>query len=94
MNETKRRVNLLVSGNVQGVFFRASTMERAQSLNIVGWVCNLPEGCVEIEAEGEAYALEELIDWCKDGPPAADVKTVDVRWKNFKGEFETFKIAS
>jgi acylphosphatase len=52
----------------------------------------LPEGGVEIEAEGTQGALEQLADWCQEGPPSADVKTIDIRWMDYRGEFETFKI--
>ncbi len=92
MNENMRRMNLLVRGIVQGVFYRASTLEMSQRLGLKGWVCNLPDGGVEIEAEGPQESLEQLIDWCKDGPPAADVESVDVRWLDYTNEFETFKI--
>ena len=92
MSEHLRRVNMMVSGIVQGVFYRASTLEKAQSLSIKGWVCNLPDGGVEIEAEGTQEALEQLADWCQEGPPSADVKTVDIRWKDHRGDFDTFKI--
>jgi acylphosphatase len=92
MSEEMRRANLIITGIVQGVFYRASTLEMAQSLSIKGWVCNLPEGGVEIEAEGTQGALEQLADWCQEGPPSADVKTIDIRWMDYRGEFETFKI--
>tara|TARA_B100000959_G_C14718882_1_gene516041 strand:+ start:58 stop:342 length:285 start_codon:yes stop_codon:yes gene_type:complete len=92
MSEHLRRVNMMVSGIVQGVFYRASTLEKAQSLSIKGWVCNLPDGGVEIEAEGTQEALEQLAEWCREGPPSADVKTVDIRWKDYRGDFDTFKI--
>ncbi len=86
------RVNLFVSGSVQGVFFRASALEQAQSLNLTGWVKNLPDGSVEILAEGSRYSLEELVEWCRQGPPAADVEDVVARWQDYKDEFRTFMI--
>ncbi len=63
-----------VKGKVQGVFFRASTKEKADELGIKGWVRNEPDGSVLIEAEGEADAIEAFEEWCWKGPSAATVK--------------------
>jgi acylphosphatase len=92
MKEDLAQLNLIVLGTVQGVFFRASTLETAQSLNLNGWVKNLPDGSVEVTAEGPRYALEQLVEWCRQGPPAAHVDDVIVRWSVFRGEFRTFMI--
>lgn len=73
-----RRARLLVSGRVQGVFFRARTQEEAQRLAIAGWVRNLPDGRVEVLAEGESRAVASLIAWCRRGPRFADVSDVEV----------------
>jgi acylphosphatase len=86
------RVVARVAGRVQGVFFRGSTLEEAQRLGIYGEVRNLPDGSVEIIAEAERRALEELLDWCrKGGPPSARVEEVEVRWSAARGEFQTFR---
>jgi acylphosphatase len=69
----------VVRGRVQGVFFRQATVERARRLGVTGWVRNTPEGTVEIHAEGEPDAVEELLDFARGGPPAAHVDRVDVR---------------
>lgn len=92
MSENLARVNLLVTGKVQGVFYRASTLEKAQSLNLTGWVKNLADGSVEIVAEGPRYALEQLIEWCRQGPPAAEIENVTARWGAYTEEFRTFMI--
>lgn len=92
MADELARANILVLGQVQGVFFRASTLEQAQSLNITGWVQNLADGTVEIVAEGMRYALDDLVAWCKRGPPAAEVTDVIVRWSACQNEFRTFMI--
>lgn len=92
MSEELARVNVVVTGKVQGVFFRASTLERAQSLNLTGWVKNLPDGSVEILAEGTRYALEDLVAWCRQGPSEAEVSDVFPRWQKYQGEFRTFMI--
>ncbi len=66
----------LVSGRVQGVFFRASTQRQAQRLALTGYANNLPDGRVEVLAAGSAAALAELERWLWQGPPAAEVKAV------------------
>lgn len=92
MANDEARATLLITGKVQGVFYRASTLERAQSLNLTGWVANLPDGAVEVVAEGPRYALEQLIEWCQSGPPSAEVDDVRVRWGTALAEFRTFSI--
>ena len=71
-----RRTRVLVSGHVQGVFFRDSTREKAQELGLAGWVRNLPDGRVEAVFEGDGDRVEEMVSWCKDGPPDARVQDV------------------
>jgi acylphosphatase len=68
----------LVSGRVQGVFYRASTRDRARSLGVTGYARNLPDGRVEVLACGQAAPVEELCRWLWQGPPAARVDSVDV----------------
>ncbi|MBI5508296.1 MAG: acylphosphatase [Deltaproteobacteria bacterium] len=92
MSDDLARVSVIVTGSVQGVFFRASTLEQAQGLNLTGWVKNLPDSSVEVVAEGSRYALEQLVDWCRRGPPAARVDEVLVRWGKHLAEFRTFMI--
>jgi acylphosphatase len=66
-----------VSGRVQGVFYRASTRERAQELGCRGYARNLPDGRVEVLAVGEPAAVHALIEWLRHGPPAAHVTDVN-----------------
>ncbi|MEQ9440789.1 MAG: acylphosphatase [Cyclobacteriaceae bacterium] len=68
-----------VTGVVQGVFFRASTQEKAQALGLRGWVRNEPDGSVLINAEGELEALQNLVAWCQQGPPKAEVTNITVK---------------
>jgi len=75
MSELKR-VTLIVHGRVQGVFYRDSTMRKARELGLAGTVRNLPEGSVEIVAQGPSTVLDDLIQWAYEGPPAAVVSEV------------------
>ena len=69
---------IVVSGRVQGVFYRDTCRREANRLDIAGSAQNLPDGTVEVIAEGEPDAIDELIAWCKKGPAQADVDSVDV----------------
>ena len=86
------RVHLIIEGKVQGVFFRASTKEQADKLDLKGWVRNLPGGSVEIDAEGTKENLEEFLKWCDTGPPNAIVSNLDIEYLHPTGEFSTFNI--
>ena len=88
----KVRVHIFVEGFVQGVFFRANTYEKAKELQLTGWVRNLPDGRVEIVAEGEKEKVEKLIEWAKIGPSLAKVENVKILWEKYQGEFEDFSI--
>jgi len=89
---TLARVHIYVSGRVQGVFYRSNTRKRALELGLTGWVRNLPDGRVEIVAEGEREKLERLIEWCRRGPPLARVEDLEIRWEKPRGEFDSFTI--
>jgi acylphosphatase len=82
-----------VSGRVQGVFFRASTRDRARSLGLAGEVSNLPDGRVAVTACGAQAALDSLQQWLWEGPPQAAVS--DVRCESCQGEpvFNRFEIS-
>ena len=86
------RVRLKIKGRVQGVYFRASTVEQALTLGIKGWVKNCPDGSVEVVAEGERAQLEDLIGWCRTGPPGAQVHDVYTEWEASHEEFQSFFI--
>ena len=89
--ETVRAV-ALISGRVQGVFFRASTRNMAQGLGLQGFVRNLPLVKVEAVFEGPRDLVEQAVSWCKQGPPAADVKNVRVSWVEPTGEEDGFEV--
>lgn len=69
---------LLISGRVQGVFYRGWTVRQAEALGIFGWVRNLRDGRVEVLATGDEEALDELIRRCRQGPPAAEVRDIEI----------------
>jgi acylphosphatase len=76
----------MVSGRVQGVWFRQSTADEAGALGVTGWVRNLPDGRVEAVFEGERGAVEQALDYARLGPPRAYVESVDVEWESPRGE--------
>ncbi len=88
----KTRAHLLICGTVQGVFYRGSAQQEANDLGLAGWVRNLPGGEVEAEVEGEAVAVDKFIDWCRSGPPGAQVTSVSVTPKPYAGQFQRFSI--
>lgn len=85
-------VHLKLSGRVQGVYYRASALQQAAGLGLTGWVRNCDDGSVEIVAEGPRVKLEELIAWCRVGPPGARVSQVEVRWQKADNRFYGFSI--
>lgn len=82
-----KTLRIIVSGRVQGVFFRASTKVVADQIGIRGIVKNLPDGTVFIEAEGEDFLMEDFLDWCKYGPDDArvdDISVEEIETKNYR----------
>jgi acylphosphatase len=86
---TRKRV--LISGRVQGVFFRDTARRRAEAAGVSGWIRNTPDGSVEAVFEGDAAAVEELVEFCRRGPSRAKVTSVDVEEEEPEGlsGFET-----
>ncbi|WP_297795396.1 acylphosphatase [uncultured Marinobacter sp.] len=87
-----KRWTMLVSGKVQGVCYRASTEDVAHQLRLTGYARNLPDGRVEVVAEGAHEDLQALRDWCEEGPPAAVVDTINATEGPATGEFTNFGI--
>ena len=75
----KSNVHVIISGRVQGVWFRTSTKEKAKELGLTGWVRNTLNGDVEAVFEGEEEIIKKMINWCNSGPPMARVKNVVVK---------------
>lgn len=88
----KARAHVFISGRVQGVFFRSTTRNEAKSLGLDGWVKNLRDGRVEAVFEGEKDKIEEILDFCHRGPPAARVSDVEVKWEDYQSEFSGFEV--
>ncbi len=80
-----------VAGKVQGVWFRDSTLKKAQELGVKGFVKNQPDGSVYIEAEGTKKSINEFVKWCHTGPPFAKVQSVETK-DSEPANFDTFKI--
>ncbi len=85
-------VQVIVQGYVQGVYFRDFTSRQAIGLGLTGYVRNLPEGTVEVQAEGERKHLAKLIDQLKVGPPAAKVTKVVTNWSEYTGSYSSFRV--
>jgi len=88
----RRRVHVFASGIVQGVWYRKHTQEEARRLGLSGWVRNLPDGRVELQAEGAPQDVERLLHWARKGPPGARVDALDVEEQVARGEIEPFEI--
>ena len=87
-----RTVKVRVEGIVQGVGFRYYTYRIAKRYGIKGYVKNMPDGSVEVVAEGKKDKVEELVKWCHKGPPYAHVKNIIRKDERWRGEFDTFEI--
>ncbi len=88
----KTRVHLIISGFVQGVFFRQETKRRADDLDVKGWVSNRDDGKVEAVFEGEEQNVKKLTDWCRHGPAGATVTKIQLEWETYVDEFDSFQI--
>lgn len=77
---------------VQGIWFRASTKDKAEQLGLTGWVKNTPSGNVEAVFEGEEERIKDMLDWCHRGPPLAKVENVAVKKQPASNDFDDFSI--
>jgi len=87
----KVRARILMSGRVQGVFFRASIAQKARQRGLTGRVMNLPDGRVEAVVEGEKDMVDQIVAFCKQGPIDAKVETVGLVWEPYTGSFNGFE---
>jgi acylphosphatase len=91
-NRDYERARVYVSGDVQGVFFRDSTREKAEQLGLSGWVKNRPDGRVEALFEGPSDRVREMVRWCEQGPPHAGVEDVDVAFDDPQNDLSGFEV--
>jgi len=90
--EKQVSAHAIISGRVQGVFFRVETQLAAERCGVLGWVRNRPDGTVEAVFEGEQQAVDAILAWCKEGPNLSVVGNVEVTWQDYTGEFKGFDI--
>ena len=88
----KSSVHILVTGKVQGVFFRQATKVIAVKNNVTGWVKNLESGQVEILLEGDIQNVNSVIDWCHNGPANSRVDEIKTKQQEFSGQYSNFKV--
>jgi acylphosphatase len=88
----RERAHVYISGQVQGVFFRDSTREKAEQLGLAGWVRNLPDGRVEALFEGPSENVREMVRWCEEGPSHAEVGDVDTEFGASQGGLTRFEV--
>lgn len=87
----KKSVRIYVDGTVQGVFFRAFVKENAEKNNVKGFIRNLVNGKVEVFLEGDADAVNKMIELCKQGPKHAIIKNIEIKPEKFQ-DFKVFKV--
>ena len=90
--ENKVRAHAVISGRVQGVFFRVETKRAADGFGVFGWVRNRRDGTVEALFEGDQDRVDGVLEWCKEGPAHAQVFDVKVDWEDYAGEFSAFDV--
>ena len=88
----KTNAYVKIHGKVQGVWFRASAKQKAEQLGLTGWVRNTNDGCVEAVFEGEEKQVQDMIQWCYQGPPLSKVKNVEIKNQNTTNNFDSFSI--
>lgn len=87
-----KAVNAIIHGRVQGVNYRMSTLEQARHLQVAGWVRNCADGTVEVWAQGPEEQVNQLLDWCRQGPPAAHVSEVEIKPATLQPHLQDFSV--
>ena len=90
--EENVRARVVISGRVQGVFFRAETQRAAERIGVHGWVRNQPDGTVAAVFEGSKQSVDQAVEWCWQGSPMSEVTDVAVNWETPSGQYNTFDI--
>lgn len=86
------RAHAVITGIVQGVFFRLETRRAAEQHRVKGWVRNRSDGSVEAVFEGPQNQVDAVLRWCRQGPARSAVDRVDVNWEDFSGQYSRFEI--
>ena len=87
------RIHVMISGDVQGVFFRISSQDKANELNLTGWVKNIFNNAVEIIAEGQREELSKFTSWLQLGPPNATIEKISIEWsEQLERQYSSFEI--
>ncbi len=89
---SSKRIRIIVTGKVQGVFFRQALKVMAKKNNVFGWVKNLKDGRVEAVLEGAEEKVSRLVEWSHGGPANARVEDVEIHNEKFSGEFLKFDV--
>ncbi len=84
--------HIIISGKVQGVFFRKNAKQKANELKLYGWVKNTANDTVEALVQGNETDINKFIDWCRQGPPKAEVEHVDIAEKETDNSLKEFAI--
>ena len=92
MTENDKHLHAYISGRVQGVFFRSTTRSKARTLGLTGWVKNLPDGRVEVQAEGSEKKLDEFEEFLHEGPRLALVEDVDSHYDEDLQNYNRFRV--
>ena len=87
-----KSVHILVTGKVQGVFFRQATKVIAIKNHVTGWVKNLESGQVEILLEGEDQNVNSIVEWCHNGPANSRVDEIKIEQQKFSGQYSNFEV--
>ena len=87
------RIHVMISGDVQGVYFRISSQDKANELNLTGWVKNIFNNAVEIIAEGRREELSKFTGWLQLGPPNATIDKISIEWsEQLERQYSSFEI--
>jgi len=88
----KKRVRAVIKGRVQGVNFRMETWRAAEQIGVCGWVRNKTDGNVEALIEGDVSKVDQMIEWCRKGPPVAHVTDIKITEESYQGDFQDFSV--
>ncbi|MCH7876709.1 MAG: acylphosphatase [Thaumarchaeota archaeon] len=89
---SSKRIRIIVTGKVQGVFFRQALKVMAKKNNVFGWVKNLKDGRVEAVLEGAEEKVSRLVEWSHGGPANARVEDIEIHNEKFSGKFSKFDV--